>query len=74
MNISEQIKTFETKRATLDAERQAVMSKSFDEGRTLDAEEEEKYDELTSEIKSVNAHPVRLRDLESVKRQRHSQC
>ena len=41
MNISEQIKTFETKRATLDAERQAVMSKSFDEGRTLDAEEEE---------------------------------
>ena len=56
MNISEQIKTFETKRATLDAERQAVMSKSFDEGRTLDAEEEEKYDELTSEIKSVNAH------------------
>lgn len=67
MNISEQIKTFETKRATLDAERQAVMSKSFDEGRTLDAEEEEKYDELTSEIKSVNAHLVRLRDLESVK-------
>lgn len=67
MNISEQIKTFETKRATLDAERQAVMSKSFDEGRTLDAEEEEKYDDLTSEIKSVDSHLARLRDMESAK-------
>ncbi|WP_312838438.1 phage major capsid protein [Pantoea piersonii] len=67
MNIAEQIKTFETKRATLDAERQAVMSKAFDEGRTLDAEEEEKYDEVTTEIKSVDAHLARLRDMESAK-------
>lgn len=67
MNIAEQIKTFETKRATLDAERQAVMSKAFDEGRTLDAEEEEKYDEVTSEIKSVDSHLARLRDMESAK-------
>ena len=67
MNISEQIKTFETKRATLDAERQAVMSKSFDEGRTLDTEEEEKYDEVSAEIKSVDAHLARLRDMESAK-------
>lgn len=67
MNISEQIKTFETKRATLDAERQAVMSKSFDEGRTLDTEEEEKYDEVSAEIKSVDAHLARLRDMESTK-------
>ncbi|MDF7648091.1 phage major capsid protein [Erwiniaceae bacterium L1_54_3] len=67
MNISEQIKTFETKRATLDAERQSVMSKSFDEGRTLDLEEEEKYDELTTEIKSVDNHLARLRDMENTK-------
>lgn len=67
MNIAEQIKTFETKRATLDAERQDVMSKAFDEGRTLDAEEEEKYDEVTTEIKSVDAHLARLRDMESAK-------
>lgn len=67
MNISEQIKTFETKRATLDAERQSVMSKSFDEGRTLDAEEEDKYDEVSAEIKSVDAHLARLRDMESTK-------
>jgi len=67
MNIAEQIKSFETKRATLDASRQAVMEKSFEEGRTLDAEEEEKYDELTTEIKSVDSHLGRLRDLEATK-------
>lgn len=67
MNIAEQIKSFETKRATLDAEREAVMAKSFEEGRTLDAEEEEKYDEVSSEIKSVDAHLARLRDMESTK-------
>lgn len=43
------------------------MSKAFDEGRTLDAEEEEKYDEVTSEIKSVDSHLARLRDMESAK-------
>lgn len=67
MNIAEQIKSFETKRATLDAEREAVMAKSFEEGRTLDAEEEEKYDEVSAEIKSVDAHLARLRDMESTK-------
>ncbi|KGT86258.1 phage capsid protein [Erwinia typographi] len=67
MNIAEQIKSFETKRATLDAEREAVMAKSFEEGRTLDAEEEEKYDEVSAEIKSVDAHLARLRELESTK-------
>lgn len=67
MNIAEMIKTFETKRATLDAERQNVMSKAFDEGRTLDAEEEDKYDEVSTEIKSVDAHLARLRDMESTK-------
>lgn len=67
MNIAELIKSFQTKRATLDAERETLMTKSFDEGRTLDAEEEEKYDELTAEIKSVDAHLARLRDLEATK-------
>ncbi|WP_158783286.1 phage major capsid protein [Pantoea sp. BAV 3049] len=67
MNIAEQIKSFETKRATLDAQREAVMAKSFEEGRTLDAEEEEQYDEVSAEIKSVDAHLARLRDMESTK-------
>jgi HK97 family phage major capsid protein/HK97 family phage prohead protease len=67
MNIAELIKSFQTKRATLDAERETLMTKSFDEGRTLDAEEEEKYDELSAEIKSVDAHLARLRDMEASK-------
>ncbi len=64
MNIAEQIKSFETKRATLAAERDTVMQKSFDEGRTLDAEETERYDNVSAEIKSVDAHLTRLREME----------
>jgi len=67
MNISEQIKSFETKRATLEATRESVMAKSFEEGRTLDLEEEEKYDEVSAEIKSVDSHLARLRDMEATK-------
>ena len=65
MNVAEQIKAFETKRATLAAEREAIMGKSFDEGRTLDIEETEKYDEVSGEIKSVDSHLARLRDMEA---------
>lgn len=65
MNVADQIKSFETKRATLAAEREAIMGKSFEEGRTLDAEETEKYDEVSGEIKSVDSHLARLRDLEA---------
>jgi len=64
MNVAEQIKSFETKRATLAAERDEVMQKSFDEGRTLDVEETERYDNVNAEIKSVDAHLARLREME----------
>lgn len=64
MNISEQIKSFETKRSTLNAERESVMAKSFAEGRTLDSEESETYDNLSVEIKSVDSHLARLREME----------
>ncbi|NIG13013.1 phage major capsid protein [Pantoea sp. Al-1710] len=67
MNIGEQIKSFEAKRASLDAERADVMQKAFDEGRTLDLEETDKYDELTGEVKSLDSHLNRLRDLEQQK-------
>ncbi|HCB1268552.1 TPA: phage major capsid protein [Klebsiella quasipneumoniae subsp. quasipneumoniae] len=65
MNISEQIKSFEAKRAALAASLDEVMSKAAEEGRTLDAEEEEGYDNTSAEIKSVDAHLKRLRDMES---------
>ncbi|EOE7352798.1 phage major capsid protein [Enterobacter hormaechei] len=64
MNIAEQIKSFENKRAALAASQSDIMSKAFDEGRTLDAEETESYDNVSSEIKSVDEHLKRLRDME----------
>lgn len=65
MNIAEQIKSFEAKRAALAASLDEVMSKAAEDGRTLDAEEEESYDNTSAEIKSVDAHLKRLRDMES---------
>ena len=65
MNIAEQIKSFEAKRAALAASLDEVMSKAAEEGRTTDAEEEESYDNTSAEIKSVDAHLKRLRDMES---------
>ncbi|MBG0537137.1 phage major capsid protein [Enterobacter hormaechei] len=65
MNIAEQIKSFEAKRAALAASLDEVMSKAAEEGRTLDVEEEESYDNTSAEIKSVDAHLKRLRDMES---------
>jgi len=67
MNVGEQIKSFEMKRASLDAERAEVMQKAFDDGRTLDQEEVEKYDDISAEVKSLDAHLARLRDLEAQK-------
>ncbi|WP_455424803.1 phage major capsid protein [Dryocola sp. LX212] len=66
MNIAEQIKGFETKRATLSASLEAIMTKAADGGRTLDAEEDEEYEGLSSEIKAVDSHLKRLRDMEAL--------
>lgn len=65
MNIAEQIKSFEAKRSALAASLNDVMSKAADEGRTLDVEETEQYDNVSSEVKSVDEHLKRLRDMEN---------
>ncbi|WP_436873714.1 phage major capsid protein [Kosakonia sacchari] len=65
MNIAEQIKSFEVKRSALAASLDEIMSKAAEEGRTLDAEEEESYDNTSTEIKAVDAHLKRLRDMEN---------
>ncbi|TCL06903.1 phage major capsid protein [Sodalis ligni] len=67
MNIAEQIKSFEAKRAALSASLEAIMSKAADDGRTLDAEEEEQYEQESSEVKAVDAHLKRLHDMEAAK-------
>ncbi|WBU47590.1 phage major capsid protein [Kosakonia pseudosacchari] len=65
MNIAEQIKSFEVKRSALAASLDEIMSKAAEEGRTLDMEEEESYDNTSTEIKAVDAHLKRLRDMEN---------
>lgn len=64
MNISEQIKGFENKRASLSAAMTALFEKAATEGRTLDAQEEEQYEGHAAEIKSVDTHLGRLKELE----------
>lgn len=66
MDIAEQIKSFETKRAALSGALDLIMTKAADEGRTLDSEEDEQYEQNSAEIKSVDAHLKRLRDMESM--------
>lgn len=65
MNIAEQIKSFEVKRQSLAAGLESIMSKAAGEGRTLDTEEEEQYEQHSAEIKSVDTHLGRLREMES---------
>jgi HK97 family phage major capsid protein/HK97 family phage prohead protease len=65
MNLAEQIKSFENKRAALAASLNDIMSKAGEEGRTLDAEEIEQYDITSAEVKSADDHLKRLRDLEN---------
>lgn len=55
-----QIKEFQDSRAELRVERQNLIKAATEEGRTLDAEEQQKFDELTDKIKSVDDHISRL--------------
>lgn len=63
--LQEQITAFTNTRAAKDAERTALMTKSAETGTTLDQQQSEKYDELALDIKSIDAHLVRLRELET---------
>lgn len=64
MTIQEQITSFENTRAAKAAAMTALMTKAADAGTTLDQAQAEEYDTLDQEVKSVDAHLVRLRDLE----------
>lgn len=59
--IQEQIAAFEAKRAASAERMTAIMSKSADDGRTLDEEEVSEYDSLAAEVKAIDDHLVRLR-------------
>ena len=64
MTVTEQISQFENTRAAKAAARDALMTKAAETGSTLDAAQSEQYDGLDLEIKSVDAHLGRLRELE----------
>lgn len=65
MNIQEQIKAFEATRAQKSAAMTGLMQKAAEEGVTLDADQSDEYDALVAEVKSIDEHLVRLKDLEA---------
>lgn len=66
MNILEQIKAFEATRVQKSTAMTALMQKAADDGVTLDADQSEEYDGLVAEVKSIDEHLVRLKNMEAV--------
>lgn len=64
MNIADEIKKYEATRQAKAARMAEIMEKSGADGSTLNAEQETEYDDLAGEVKSVDKHLTRLRDLE----------
>ncbi len=60
MTIQEQITQHENSRAAKVAQRDALLEKSGAEGRTLDETEQETFDTLDTEIRSIDGHLTRL--------------
>lgn len=61
---TEQITSFEATRASKAARMVEIMGKAGDDGSTLDAAATDEYDGLAADVKSIDAHITRLRDLE----------
>lgn len=64
MTIQEQITSFENTRAAKAARMNDLMTKAAEVGATLDEAQAEEYDTLDREVKSVDVHLTRMRDLE----------
>ena len=62
VNLQDQIKAARAKRDEIKSEMDALLQKSVDAGETMDAEDDEKYEELKSELASVAKHIKRLED------------
>jgi len=65
MNLAEQIRAFEEKRAALVAANEAIIAKAAEEGSTLDAEQEEEFDNNQADIEAVDKHLKRLKAMEA---------
>lgn len=62
--FAEQITAFEQKRAALVSANEAIMEKAAADGATLDAEQQECFDNNQADIKAIDDHLKRLRDME----------
>jgi HK97 family phage major capsid protein/HK97 family phage prohead protease len=69
-SIADTITSFENTRAAKAAQRDEIMEKSAESGETLDSAQTEDYDALVAEIKSIDNHLVRLRELEESNKQK----
>src|SRR5690625_2473792 len=61
---AEQISAFENKRAANLSAMEGIMAKAADEGTTLDAEQQEEFDNLQADNEAIDSHLKRLRTLE----------
>lgn len=69
-SIAETISAFEATRAAKAAQRDEIMEKSAESGETLDTAQTEEYDGLVGEIKAIDGHLTRLRELEESNKQK----
>jgi hypothetical protein len=61
MNLAEQIRAFEEKRAALVAANTAIIEKSAAEGSTLDATQKEEFDNNQADVAEIDEHLKRLK-------------
>jgi len=66
MTIAEQITQWSNTRAPKADKMAALMKSASDTGVTLDAPQAEEYDGLKAEIKSIDEHLARLREMDSI--------
>lgn len=66
MNYAEQIAAFEQKRAALVAANETIIKKAAEEGATLDADQQQAFDDNQADIKAIDEHLKRLREMEKL--------
>lgn len=66
MTLKEAITQFQAKRKAAMDRMSEIVNKSVEEGVTLDAEQSTTHDELTAEVKAIDAHLARLYEQEKL--------
>lgn len=67
LNLEQQISQLENTRAAKTARMEALAGKAGDEGRSMDDEEADEFDELAQEMKQIDADLVRFHALEKAR-------